>query len=182
MRFILASASPRRRELMSRVCADFSVVPAKGAELMDTSLPPEQIAQNLAMAKCAEVYSQNKECLVVGCDTIVVFGGRILGKPKDEKDAEETLSALSGKTHSAITGVCVRSPKGERISFEKTQVTFNSLTQKFIKDYVKGGSPMDKAGSYGIQDEGVVKSYAGDYYNVVGFPVALVERLIKELV
>lgn len=182
MRFILASASPRRRELFSRICADYDVIPAKGAEVADLSLSPAQIAEALATAKCVEVYSTNKESLVVGCDTIVAFGGRILGKPKDAADAISTLSALSGKTHSVITGVCVMSPKGKIISYCETQVTFNDLSAEFIREYVAGGSPMDKAGSYGIQDGGVVKSYVGDYCNVVGFPVALVEELIKKLV
>ncbi len=180
MRVILASASPRRRELLSRIIKDFEIIPAKGEEKADLSLPPEKTACLLAEAKCDEVFSAHGG-LVIGCDTIVVYGNKVLGKPKDERDAFETLEMLSGKTHSVITGVCVRSAYNKAVAFESTSVTFNALTAEFIKNYISSGSPMDKAGSYGIQDDGVVASYSGSYTNVVGMPVELVEKLIKEV-
>lgn len=180
MRVILASASPRRRELLSRIIKNFEIIPAKGEEKADFSLPPEKTACLLAEAKCDEVFSDHGG-LVIGCDTIVVYGNKVLGKPKDEKDAFQTLAMLSGKTHSVITGVCVRNAYNKAVAFESTSVTFNDLTAEFIKKYIKSGSPMDKAGSYGIQDEGVVASYSGSYTNVVGMPVELVEKLIKEV-
>lgn len=180
MRVILASASPRRRELLSRIVKDFSVIPAKGGENPDYSAPPEQIAMDLAKAKCDEVFLSHGG-LVIGCDTIVVFRGRVLGKPKNKEDAYSTLEMLSGNTHSVITGVCVRFKDKVAQEYEKTYVEFNALTPQFISDYVNGGSPMDKAGSYGIQDEGVVKSYRGSFTNVVGMPVEVVQNLIKEV-
>ena len=180
MRVILASASPRRRELLSRIVKDFEIIPAKGEEKADLSLPPEQIAVRLAEAKCAEIFSSNGS-LVIGCDTIVVYGGKILGKPKDQEDAYATLCTLSGNTHDVITGVCVMYKDKKACASEVTKVTFNPLSEQFIKDYINSGSPMDKAGSYGIQDGGIVVSYSGSYTNVVGMPVELVEKLIKEV-
>lgn len=180
MRVILASASPRRRELLSRIIKDFEIIPAKGEERADLTLPPERMAAKLAEAKCGEIFASHGG-LVIGCDTIVVYGGKILGKPKDEEDAFATLGTLSGNTHEVITGVCVRYNDKKACASEVTKVTFNTLSEQFIKNYIKSGSPMDKAGSYGIQDGGIVASYEGSYTNVVGMPVELVEKLIKEV-
>ena len=180
MKIILASASPRRKELLSSIVKDFEIIPAKGKECADLSAPPNEIAQNLAKAKCDEVFAAHGG-LVIGCDTIVVHNKKVLGKPKDKDDAFATLKSLSGCTHSVITGVCVRYKDRVSINYESTQVTFNELTEQFITDYINGGSPMDKAGSYGIQDEGVVKSYNGSFTNVVGMPVELVGKMIKEV-
>lgn len=132
----------------------------------------------LAEKKCDGVFALNPYKTVIGCDTIVVFGGEVLGKPKDRDDAVNTLKKLSGKTHFVVTGVCVRSPFKKLVGFDKTEVKFNILSDEFIKNYVDGGSPMDKAGSYGIQDEGVVKEYFGSYTNVVGLPVNLTKKLL----
>lgn len=181
MRIVLASASPRRRELLSRIVTEFDVIPAKGEECVNLSLFPEQIVISLAEAKCDEVFSSNSDALVIGCDTIVVYSGRILGKPKNEEDARATLHMLSGKTHYVMTGVCVRYRDRKLTDFEQTEVRFNRLSDEFIDDYVRGGSPMDKAGSYGIQDEGVVREYYGSYTNVVGMPVGLVKKMMDEV-
>lgn len=181
MEVILASASPRRRELLKQIILQFKVVPAAGEERIDAALPPEKIACALARAKCREVSEKYPDGLVIGCDTIVVYGGRILGKPKDGQDAVQTLRMLSGKTHSVITGVCVRTPQTEIEDFAVTEVTFNALSAEFIEKYVAGGSPMDKAGSYGTQDGGVVKSFHGSYTNVVGLPVELLRKILKEV-
>lgn len=181
MKYILASASPRRRELLSRIIGDFEIIPAEGEEKADYSLPPEEIAKALASAKCDEVFKDNPDCTVIGCDTLVYFDGKILGKPKNRADAYETLKTLSGKTHFVVTGVCARSPHKKLVSCEKTEVTFNRLDDEFIKIYVLGGSPLDKAGSYGIQDEGIVKEFYGSYTNVVGLPVTLVKNMLEEI-
>lgn len=181
MKIILASASPRRRQLLSEITQKFTVVPATGEERADNTLPPEKIACRLAEAKCDEVFLSHPDSLVIGCDTIVVYGGRVLGKPADAEEAAATLKMLSDKVHRVITGVCVRSPKKKIIRYEETEVRFNALTDNFIAGYVAGGSPMDKAGSYGIQDKGVVKDYCGDYTNVVGLPVRLTEKMIEEV-
>lgn len=181
MQYVLASASPRRRELLSQILNDFIVDPAVGGEEVNISFFPEDIACALAERKCDEVFSRHSGSTVIGCDTIVVFRGEILGKPKDEADAVETLKLLSGRTHFVITGVCVRNKYKKLVRYDKTEVKFNVLSDEFIKNYVAGGSPMDKAGSYGIQDGGLVKQYFGSYTNVVGLPVALVRKMLKEV-
>lgn len=179
--FILASASPRRRELLKQIIPKFEVIPAAADEKVNLSLFPEQMACALAESKCDEVYASHTEDTVIGCDTIVCFGGEILGKPKDRSDAFETLKRLSGKTHYVITGVCVRNKYNKLTDFDKTEVKFNVLSDEFIKIYVDGGSPLDKAGSYGIQDGGIVNEYFGSYTNVVGLPVNLVRKMLKEV-
>lgn len=179
--FILASASPRRRELLKQIIPKFEVIPAAADEKVNLSLFPEQMACALAESKCDEVYASHTEDTVIGCDTIVCFGGEILGKPKDRADAFETLKRLSGKTHYVITGVCVRNKYNKLTDFDKTEVKFNVLSDEFIKIYVDGGSPLDKAGSYGIQDGGIVNEYFGSYTNVVGLPVNLVRKMLKEV-
>jgi len=181
MKYVLASASPRRRELLSQILDEFEVIPAVAEEKVNLSLFPEKTACSLAESKCDEVFATHPEDIVIACDTIVVFGGEILGKPKDKADAIKTLKMLSGKTHYVITGVCVRGKNKKLVDFDETEVKFNVLTDEFITDYVNGGSPMDKAGSYGIQDGGVVSVYYGSYTNVVGLPVALTKKLIEEV-
>ena len=181
MKIILASASPRRKELLKEIVDEFEVIPAVGEERADKTLPPEQVVCELAKHKCGEVYEKEPDCVVIGCDTIVYFKGKVLGKPKSREEAEQTLKELSGNTHSVYTGVCVRTAEKTLTEYERTEVTFNRLSDEFIKNYVDGGSPMDKAGCYGIQDDGVVKSYDGSYTNVVGLPVELVEKMLKEV-
>lgn len=181
MQYVLASASPRRRELLSQIIPVFEVIPARKEEKVNLSLFPEKVACALAESKCDEVFAKNSSKTVVACDTIVVFGNEILGKPRDPADAVNTLKKLSGKTHYVITGVCVRSPFKKAVDYDRTEVRFNILTEEFIRGYVDGGSPMDKAGSYGIQDGGVVKEYYGSYTNVVGLPVTLTKRLLEEV-
>ena len=181
MQYILASASPRRRELLSQVLDDFIVDPARGGEEVNISIFPEDIACALAERKCDEVFYRHSGSTVIGCDTIVVFRGEILGKPKDAADAAATLKMLSGKTHYVITGVCVRNKYRKLIKYDKTEVKFNVLSERFINEYVAGGSPLDKAGSYGIQDGGLVDKYYGSYTNVVGLPVALVRDMLREI-
>lgn len=178
MKFILASASPRRRELLGQILNGFEVIPATKDEKVNISLFPEQMACSLAESKCDEVFLNNPRATVIGCDTIVVYQSLILGKPKDKDDAVKTLKMLSGKTHYVITGVCVRNAFKKLIDFEKTEVKFNVLSDEFIKNYVDSGSPLDKAGSYGIQDGGIVSEYFGSYTNVVGLPVTLTKKLL----
>lgn len=178
MKYVLASASPRRRELLGQILSNFEVIPATGEEKVNTSFFPEKVACALAESKCDEVFGKNPQATVIGCDTIVVFQDEILGKPKDRDDAFKTLKALSGKTHFVITGVCVRNAYKKLVDFDKTEVKFNVLSDEFIRQYVDSGSPLDKAGSYGIQDGGIVKEYFGSYTNVVGLPVTLTKNLL----
>ena len=181
MKYILASASPRRRELLKQIIPDFEVIPAESEEKVNLSLFPEQMACALAEHKCDEVFEKNPNATVIGCDTIVVFGQEILGKPKNREDAFNTLKRLSGKTHFVITAVCVRNKYNKAVDFDKTEVKFNVLSDDFIKIYVDSGSPLDKAGSYGIQDGGLVKEYFGNYTNVVGLPVPLTKKLLDKV-
>lgn len=181
MQYVLASASPRRKELLALVIPEFEVIPANAEEKVNMSLFPENVVCSLAESKCDEVFKTRPEATVIGCDTIVVFEGEILGKPKDREDAYNTLKRLSGKTHYVITAVCVRNKHNKLLEYDKTEVKFNNLSEDFIKIYVDSGSPLDKAGSYGIQDGGLVKEYFGSYTNVVGLPVSLVRKMLKEV-
>ena len=184
MEWILASASPRRRELLKEYISEFCVIPAKGEEKAEAGLSPEGLVCALAQQKAEEVAAlpaaQGKA--VIGSDTVVAYAGEVLGKPKDEADAGRMLSMLSGQVHPVYTGVCVVLPSGERIvEADCTDVEFVRLSDEQIDAYIATGSPMDKAGAYGIQDGGLAKSIAGSYSNVMGLPVELVERLIKEV-
>ena len=186
-KIILASASPRRKELLAKAGISFTVIPAAGEEKR-TSENPGEALQQLARDKAEWVAQSLAECeegtLVIGSDTIVVFENRILGKPKDRRDAAETLEKLQGNTHQVYTGVTVLERKAgkwvEHTFFESTDVTFYPVSREEIQDYIATGEPMDKAGSYGIQGLfGIyVKGICGDYNNVVGLPVA---RLFHEM-
>jgi len=186
-KIILASASPRRKELLAKAGISFTVIPAAGEEKR-TSENPGEAVQQLARDKAEWVAQSLAECeegtLVIGSDTIVVFENRILGKPKDRRDAAETLEKLQGNTHQVYTGVTVLERKAgkwvEHTFFESTDVTFYPVSREEIQNYIATGEPMDKAGSYGIQGLfGIyVKGICGDYNNVVGLPVA---RLFHEM-
>lgn len=186
MKWILASASPRRKQLFGELVEEFDIIPAKGEEKSDTSVPLDTLALQLAKAKAEEIalLPIAKDKAVLGADTIVVLGDEVLGKPKDERDAKRMLVALSGKTHFVYTGVCVSLPTGtsrkELTGVSKTSVLFEKLTEKQIDDYIKTGSPMDKAGAYGIQDGGLVKEIKGSFTGVVGLPMELVKELVKQ--
>ena len=184
-KWILASASPRRKELLAELIAEFEIIPSAADESVEGYSTVKGLVQTLAMRKALEV-AQRGECqgkMVVGSDTVVSFGGKALGKPVDEQDAVRMLKMLSGKKHDVYTGVCfacVQDGKTwTKCRVEKTAVYFNDLSDEWIQEYVKGGSPMDKAGAYGIQDGGLVKKIKGSYSNVVGLPLELVAKLLK---
>ena len=186
MKWILASASPRRRQLLGEIISEFEIIPAKGEEDNHQALSPKDLVVSLATAKAEEVarLPEAKDKGVLGADTIVVLDGEVLGKPKDEQDAVRMLSALSGRTHFVYTGVCLSLPVGcgRKIltAVDETSVTFENLTKERIQAYVKSGSPMDKAGAYGIQDGGLVKGIKGSFTGVVGLPVELCKKLFAE--
>ena len=186
-RIILASASPRRKELLEQVGAEFEIIPAVGEEII-TDSSPQQAVLDLAAQKAAEVAAKVREdSLVLGADTVVAFGDKILGKPKNEADAKQMLSLLSGKTHSVYTGVSIvvrQSGESQSYSFyEETEVTMYPLSEQQILSYIRTKEPMDKAGSYGIQGKGAVfiEKIQGDYNNVVGLPIARVFRTLEEV-
>ncbi len=179
-KFILASASPRRKELLSGMGIDFEVIVSEADESSVTKeLEPELYVQELAMLKAAAVareQKKNKHALIIGADTVVTLDGEILGKPKDEADAENMLKRLSGRTHEVYTGYCViRVKDGFSVcAAVKTEVKFKEINDDKIRSYIATGEPMDKAGAYGIQGLGglLIEKINGDYANVVGLPVS----------
>ena len=156
MAVILASQSPRRRELLERMgISDFLIRPAQGEERFDPSLTPAQLVESLSRQKAEEISAgAGPEDLVIAADTVVSVDGRVLGKPRDRRDAAEMLAALSGREHTVYTGVTVRRGGETVTEHEATAVRFRPLTRGEIEDYVSTGEPMDKAGAYGIQGYG----------------------------
>ncbi len=180
---ILASASPRRRELLALAGYDFTVETAAVEETYDPALPPEQIVMHLAAAKSAPVAARHPDELVIGADTVVVLDEAILGKPHSTEEAKAMLRRLSGRVHQVYTGVCLRRGKTAVCFHECTLVRFKVLTEEEIAAYVATGEPMDKAGAYGVQGRGcvLVEGIEGDYFNVVGLPVSRLYDEIKKL-
>ena len=187
MQWILASASPRRKELLAELIDNFEIIPSLAEENMEGDFTPEALVKGLAELKAKEVAlrPENAGKMVIGSDTVVAFDGKVLGKPKDEADAFRMLKMLSGKSHAVYTGVCFACKQGEdfhsETQAEKTDVYFEELSDEWIHAYIAGGSPMDKAGAYGIQDGGLVKRIEGSYTNVVGFPLELVKEMMKDI-
>ncbi len=181
---VLASASPRRQELLKLLFEDFSVEPADIDETVRKTIELEQYPEYLAIKKARHIAEQHPiDDLIIGCDTGVFINDIMLGKPNAKEHAEEMLKMLSGKTHKVITG-CSIFYKGHNVSFsEVTEVEFYPLTDKEIEEYVATGEPMDKAGAYGIQGKGalLVKRINGDYYNVVGLPISTISRYVKQI-
>lgn len=184
MNIILASASPRRKELFSFITKDFLVIPANTDESIPNDTEIEKAPEVIALKKASVIAKSNNDSLVIGCDTGVLIEGKMLCKPYDEKDAFDMLKSLSGKAHKVITG-CVLIMNGQILSFsETTKVSFYNLTDEEIYSYIKTKEPFDKAGAYGIQGFGslLVKSVTGDFYNVVGLPVARLKREIDKFI
>lgn len=180
--FILASASPRRRELLSLSGFSFDVIPSQADENISENLSPEQTVKALARLKAESVFSEHRDKVVFGCDTVVYLDGEILGKPKDNEEAYAMLKKLSGKTHTVSTGVCIMSKDKEILFSDTTKVTFYTLSDETIKSYIATNECCDKAGAYGIQGYGsvLVKEIQGDYFSVMGLPVARSARALSE--
>jgi septum formation protein len=180
---VLASASPRRQELLRNAGIPYTVQPADIDETPLAREAPRDCAERLAREKALAVFRSRPHAYVLGADTIVVIDDMILGKPRDVDDAGRMLRLLSGRTHSVITGVCVVSTvASERTVSETTRVTMCDVSDDEIRDYVATGEPMDKAGAYAIQGLASrwISRIEGDYNNVVGLPVALVYRMLRE--
>ncbi|MCW5939982.1 MAG: septum formation protein Maf [Fimbriimonadaceae bacterium] len=181
---VLASGSPRREELLRKLVPNFEVVPAEIDEDALTDPDPWITAQRLAREKALAVREVRPDCLVIGGDTVVALaegdGWRQLSKPVDRDDAVRMLSALSGRTHKVVTGVCLVAPSGMSAFTETTEVTFRKLGKEEIAAYVATGAPMDKAGAYGLQDasQDFVAQVAGSVTNVIGLPM---EKLKEEI-
>ena len=197
---ILASQSPRRKELLEQIGLEFEICPAKGEEII-TKTVPEEVVMELSKQKAEEVaamvstYAQEhkdittpSDILVIGADTVVAYDGNILGKPVDEADAKRMLTMLSGNTHSVFTGVTLvlmdkSGRAGELVFYEKTDVKMHEMSEVEIDRYIATGEPMDKAGSYGIQGKCAIyiEKIDGDYNNVVGLPIARIYQELKKI-
>jgi septum formation protein len=179
---ILASGSPRRKELLENVHVPFKVVISDVEEVVDPKLMPSDIVMSLAEQKAAAVAERFKESFVLGADTVVVYNDEILGKPANKEEAKQMLAKLSGNTHQVLTGVAILFQEEKIVFYEQTDVTFWPISDEEIEDYIDTEEPMDKAGSYGIQGLGsiFVKEIKGDYFSVVGLPVARTVRELKK--
>ena len=184
MNIILASGSPRRRELLERMgIEEFEIITSDADESVDDDLPPAEQVDILSRRKADAVAAEvSPDDLIIAADTVVAMDGVVLGKPADEEDAFRMLSALSGVRHHVFTGVTVRMGGRVLTRHEVTSVDFRTLEPEEVEEYIATGECMDKAGAYGIQGYGclLVEGIVGDYYNVMGLPVALLARMLKE--
>lgn len=196
---ILASASPRRRELLARIISDFNIEPAQideaklfrdfSGETNSSSRilrQPEKMVELLALKKAEAVLSLHPQDLVLGADTIVVKDDRVLSKPRDKREAVAMLQALSGSWHEVYTGVAILTAQESVVFSDVARVKFNELDtyqKNMIQDYVNSGHPLDKAGAYGIQEEGafLIEKISGDFYTIMGLPLNLTRRYLAQL-
>jgi septum formation protein len=182
-RLILASASPRRRELLAQIGLHFDVIPAHIDETRRIGEDPATYVQRLALEKARAIHKLHPDFFVLGADTTVEIDGHALEKPADRHDAQRMLRALSDRTHHVHTGVAVLSPQAHRTHLETTAVTFTSIDEGELAHYLDSGEPYDKAGAYGIQGYAArwIPRIDGDYFNVMGLPLAATARLLREL-
>lgn len=176
---VLASKSPRRKEILKELGYTFEICPAKKDEVFDLNLDLDEALKQVALSKAKEVQMQYPNAIILSADTIVCFENKILGKPKTEEEAIQTLSSLSNQKHQVKTGVCLLYKDQVQLHVETTNVYFKSLTKPMILAYVKSGKCMDKAGSYGIQECDFVDHIEGSYSNVVGLPKQVVVSMMK---
>ncbi len=182
MRIVLASASPRRQELLRNAGIDFIVQPANIEEVRRAGETPTDFAERMAREKAQAVRKSLREEWILAADTIVVVAGEVLGKPTDDEDATCMLRLLAGREHQVITAVCLLGADFEDVRSESTTVYFSPMSDAEIRDYIATGEPMDKAGAYAIQGIASrwISKIEGDYSNVVGLPVDLVWRMLRE--
>lgn len=183
MDVVLASQSPRRRELLGQMGLDFRIIIPDIDEHMDRFLPPDKLVEAISAEKAAAVAAgEGPESVIIAADTVVALDGEVLGKPHSEAQAAEMLGKLSGREHQVYTGFTVR--QGERIvtDHQRSEVWFRSLSKQEIAAYIATGEPMDKAGAYGIQGLGslLVEGIHGDYFNVMGLPVCMLGQTLKK--
>lgn len=180
--FILASASPRRKEILLNAGFSFDIIVSDADENITEDLSPEKTVEELARRKAVSVWENHKDSVVFGCDTVVAVDGKILGKPVDDDDAYNMLTMLSGKTHTVSTGVCICSQEKTEIFSYTTQVEFYELSEETVRSYIASGEGKDKAGAYGIQGYGcvLVRQIKGDYFSVMGLPVSESARVLAD--
>lgn len=182
MRLILATSSPRRKDVFTMLGYEFTAIPSNidETESIDS---PVRLVEQLAYEKAKNVFDNNRDACVVGSDTVVFYNGEIIGKPKDEQDAFRILSLLRGSTHTVYTGLCVLCGEKQMITYDTTLVKFSDFTDAEIWSYIKTGEPLDKAGAYGIQGPGgvLVEKVDGCYFTVIGMPVNKIYSMLKDL-
>lgn len=185
IKLILASRSPRRIKLLKMLGCKFKVVPSQIEEKINPRLSPVQNVKNLSRQKALDVASRITDGIVIAADSIIVFNGKILGKPENMKDAEKTLQNLSNKEHLAITGITAIDAKRKKILQETTttKIRFHKINKGIIKRYFETVNPLDKAGSYAIQENGamLIESIKGSYSNVIGLPLNKLNQLLRKL-
>ncbi len=181
-RFIVASASPRRREILENAGYTFEIIPSDADETVDEGISPEETVCELSRRKALSVLSANPDAVVFGCDTVVALDGQILGKPENDEDAKRMLRTLSGRRHTVSTGVCIADGNNVKTFFNTTEVEFYPLSEETVESYVSTGECSDKAGAYGIQGYGrvLVKEISGDYFSVMGLPVSQTARVLRD--
>ena len=180
---VLASASPRRRELLTQAGLAFEVHAAHIDESRHPNEPPANYVQRLALEKAQAIHTLHPDATVLGADTTVVLDSAIMNKPTSLADAERMLRALSGRTHQVYTGIAVVTASTQRVQLETTHVTFSEISEEDLAFYLASGDPLDKAGAYGIQGFAArwIPRIEGDYFNVVGLPIAATVRLLHEV-
>ena len=184
MELVLASASPRRRELLGLITENFTVAPMDTDETLRPGAPLEQEVVRLSRGKAEKAHEMYPHACCIGSDTLVTIDGIALGKPENVKRAREMLRLLRGRTHEVLTGLVVSPPAGEtRTLFTRSLVTFRDFREDELEQYLATGEPLDKAGAYGIQGHGalLIDGIAGDYYSVMGLPVAALNQLLRAL-
>ncbi len=182
-KYILASKSPRRIELLKILNIDFIVIPSNICEEIKKELTNEEVVMDIALQKAEDISSLHLDKYVLGFDTLVILDGVPLGKPKDEEDAFRMLKLLSGRTHTVLTGCAIVNNIYRDSFYSSAEVTFHDMSDKEIKEYVDTKEPLDKAGAYGIQAYGskFIKEVKGDYFTIVGLPIAKLYNRIKVL-
>lgn len=183
-KIILASASPRRKELLEKIGLEFEVDPSNNREDLSSSLKPHDLAKSISREKALAVASKHKGAIVIAADTFGVFKGKIIGKPNTEAEARKMLATLSGKSHLVITGFTIMDTETNKILSRsvETKVHIKRLTAEEIDAYVRSKEPLDKAGAYAIQGLGavIVEKIEGDYFNVIGLPLYALTESLKE--
>lgn len=178
---VLASASPRRKDILHKMGLDFQIVPSHVDESKIRAILPCNLVKRLAIAKADDVAAECCGVTVISADTIVAKGLKVYGKPKDEAGAIAMISSLNNKWHTVYTGVCVKCGEEQKVFCVASKVKFKNLTQADIEEYVKVCKPLDKAGAYGIQDDKIVEKYKGSYTNIVGLPEEKLAEVLRQV-
>jgi septum formation protein len=185
-KIVLASSSERRAQLLKQIgLVNFIIDPSNIEEVMDENISPSELVQKLALEKAKDVAARYPDAIIIGADTFIVQGKKYLGKPKDTADAKKILSSFSGKSHKALSGFALIDTKEGKIitGYDVAKVFFRKLTEKEIDDYITTGEPLDKAGAYGYMHRGAVliEKVEGDFYSVIGLPIAKIHVELKKL-